>query len=174
MKSQTIVSAAAAATATLTATPALAAEMNITINIPRIETAEYHSPYIAVWIEQPDQTAVATVAVWYAVDRRFNGGLNWVADMRTWWRKTGRTLTLPADGISGATRPPGAHTLTLAANNPALRALAPGQYTIAVEAAREGGGHEVVRVPFEWNGQAQAATAQGQTELGQVRVAITP
>lgn len=172
MKSSTTLAAVAAAT--VCATPAVASELSVTINIPRIETAEYHSPYVAIWIEQPDQSAVATVAVWYDVDRRFNGGATWVPDVRTWWRKTGRTLTLPADGVSGATRPPGVHTITLGASNVALRQLAPGQYTIAVEAAREGGGHEVVRVPFQWNGAAQTASAQGESELGQVRLAVTP
>ncbi len=165
---------AAVLAATGAATPAFAGDLNVTVSIPRIESAEYHAPYVAVWIEQPDETAVATIAVWYAVDRRLNSGLAWVPDVRTWWRKIGRTMTLPADGVSGATRAPGTHTITLQATNASLRTLAPGQYVIAVEATREGGGREVVRVPFQWNGQAQTASAQGTSELGQVRVAITP
>lgn len=164
--------AAAAALAAAAASPALAGDMSITIEIPRLQSAEYHSPYVAVWLEQPDESAVATLAVWYAVDRPHNEGLNWIQGMRTWWRKTGRTLTLPADGVSGATRAPGRHTISLPATHPALRNLPAGQYNIAVEALREGGGREVVRVPIQWNGQAITATAHGATELGAVSVSV--
>lgn len=173
MTNKTLAVAAALAVSGAAA-PAFAADLNVTVNIPRIESAEYHAPYVAVWIENPDETAVATIAVWYAVDRRLNSGLAWVPDVRTWWRKIGRTLTLPADGVSGATRAPGTHNITIPSSNAALRGLTPGQYVIAVEAAREGGGREVVRVPFQWNGQSQTASAQGASELGQVRVAVTP
>ena len=37
-------------------------------------------------------------------------GTKWLADLRAWWRKGGRSMTLPADGVSGATRAPGQYT----------------------------------------------------------------
>ncbi|MGE0741788.1 MAG: DUF2271 domain-containing protein [Hyphomonadaceae bacterium] len=166
------VATAAAATA-LSASPALADNLDITVEIPRLQSAEYHSPYVAVWIEQPDQTAVATIAVWYDVDLRNNEGLTWLTEMRTWWRKIGRTMTLPADGVSGATRAPGRHTIRLAETSAALRQLPAGQYNVVVEAARELGGREVVRVPIQWNGRTATTTGQGATELGAISVAIT-
>ena len=157
----------------LTAGSAFAADLRIDIEIPRVQAAEYHLPYVAVWLETPDQSAVGTLQVWYDVAKRNNEGQNWLAEMRTWWRKTGRTLTLPADGVSGATRAPGRHTLTFRADNSVLRNLPAGQYTIAVESAREAGGREVVRVPFQWGGGATAASGQGATELGAISVAVT-
>ncbi|HRK65151.1 MAG TPA: DUF2271 domain-containing protein, partial [Terricaulis sp.] len=42
-----------------------------------------------------------------------------------------------------------------------------------VEAARELGGREVVRVPFRWGGGAVTASGQGATELGAVNLTIT-
>jgi hypothetical protein len=157
----------------LTAGTAFAADVRVDIEIPRQQSAEYHAPYLAVWIERPDQTAVGTLTVWYDVAKRNNEGQNWLAEMRTWWRKTGRNLTLPADGVSGATRAPGRHTVTFAANNAALRELPAGQYNIAVEAARELGGREVVRVPFRWGGAANEASGQGASELGAINVTVT-
>ncbi|OYX80569.1 MAG: hypothetical protein B7Y85_05020, partial [Brevundimonas sp. 32-68-21] len=47
------------------AAPALAADLSVTVDVPRLNTASYHRPYVAVWIERPDQTAVQTLAVWY-------------------------------------------------------------------------------------------------------------
>lgn len=160
-----------AAAAAAFSSSAVAQDLSVSVEVPRLGAAEYHAPYVAIWIERPDQTAMNTLAVWYDVAARNNEGLTWLADMRTWWRRIGRTMTLPADGVSGATRAPGRHTLRASAQT--LRGLAPGEYTLVVEAARELGGREVVRVPFNWNGQAQTASARGATELGEVTVAIT-
>lgn len=154
-----------------TAAPALAADLSVSVDIPRLNTASYHRPYVAVWIERPDQTAVRTLAVWYQQTRNSEGdGKDWLKDMRTWWRKGGRAMTLPADGVSGATRAPGTQTIRVPGAR--LNGLQPGQYNIVVEAARELGGREVVRVPFRW-GAANSGQASGSTELGAVRVNVT-
>ena len=154
--------------------PVLAADLSITIEIPRVNTAAYHRPYVAIWIEQPDQTAVRTLAVWYQVAAGRGGegeGKDWLKDLRTWWRKGGRALTLPADGLSGATRAPGTQTLRIPGAR--LNSLPAGQYNVVVEAAREQGGRELVRVPFRWGGPAARTTAAGSSELGAVAVAVT-
>ena len=53
-----------------------------------------------------------------------------------------------------------------------LKELKPGQYTLVVEAAREAGGYEAVRVPFTWGKPGKAASAKGSSELGLVTVAV--
>ena len=56
-----------------------------------------------------------------------------------------------------------------------LGTLAPGDYTLVVEAAREVGGREVVRVPFTWPATtAQHLSAQGSSELGTINFDINP
>jgi hypothetical protein len=153
------------------AAPAAGADLSVSVELPRLNTASYHRPYVAVWIERPDQSAVRTLAVWYQQTRNNEGdGKDWLKDLRTWWRKGGRAMTLPADGVSGATRAPGRQSITVPGAR--LNGLQPGQYNIVVEAARELGGREVVRVPFRW-GAANAGTASGSTELGAVRVNVT-
>ncbi|MDZ4363785.1 DUF2271 domain-containing protein [Brevundimonas sp.] len=89
--------------------------------------------------------------------------------MRTWWRRGGRAMTMPADGISGATRLPGRHTVTIPAAR--LRNMPAGDYVVVVEAAREQGGREDVRVPFRWGGP-NTASATGAHELGAIRVTV--
>ena len=112
-----------------TAAPALAADLSVSVDIPRLNTASYHRPYVAVWIERPDQTAVRTLAVWYQQTRNSEGdGKDWLKDMRTWWRKGGRAMSLPADGVSGATRAPGTQTIRVPGAR--LNGLQPGQYNI--------------------------------------------
>ena len=153
------------------AAPALANNLTVSVDVPRLNTASYHRPYVAVWIENPDQTTNQTLAVWYQQTRNAEGdGKDWLKDMRTWWRKGGRAMQLPADGVSGPTKAPGRHTVTVPAAR--LRNLPAGNYTIVVEAARELGGRELVRVPFRWGG-ANTANATGTSELGAIRVAVT-
>jgi hypothetical protein len=50
--------------------------------------------------------------------------------------------------------------------------LSPGNYTLIVEAAREVGGREVVRLPFAWNGNSATAAGKGSTELGGVSLTL--
>ena len=54
------------------------------------------------------------------------------------------------DGLTGATRPVGQHLLKFDAAAAPLAKLAPGNYALVVEAVREVGGREAVRIPFEW------------------------
>ena len=152
--------------------PALAADLNVTVEVPRLTVAEYHKPYVAIWVEAPDASAAATLAVWYEADSKEDHGTKWLKDMRQWWRKAGRTMTFPADGISGATRAPGPQKVVFSGAKGPLSKLAPGQYTLVVEAAREVGGHEAVRVPFTWGKPGNPATAKGTAELGAVTVAV--
>ena len=96
--------------------------------------------------------------------------------MRQWWRKSGRTLKVPVDGVTGPTRPVGKHALKFTDKQPQLAQLAPGQYTLVVEAAREVGGRELLKIPFTWpaKGAAQNGKAQGSTELGAVTLSVKP
>jgi hypothetical protein len=141
------------------AAPATAA--SVTVTIPRQNVAEYHRPYVAIWLEPVGGGAARTVALWYETKKTGKeAGTKYLADLRAWWRKGGRSMALPADGISGATRAPGQYTVPLPAN------IKPGQYVLTVEAARETGGRELVTLPLTVpNPNARTA---GKTELGAV------
>lgn len=158
------------------ATPLVAAELNLTVQIPEQKVAEYHRPYAAIWIERADHSVAAQLAVWYAQkDSKEGAGSKWLPDLRQWWRRGGRELSLPVDGVSGATRPAGQYQWTFVDGQAPLGALAAGDYTLVIEAAREVGGREVVRVPFGWPVTAtQHLTAQGSSEIGAIRLDINP
>jgi hypothetical protein len=154
---------------------AVAAEMNVKVEIPRLNVAEYHKPYVAMWIERADQSAVSTLSVWYDVKLKNAEGTKWLKDMRQWWRKAGRDMQMPADGISGATRAPGEHAVTFTDGKAPLGKLPAGDYQLVIEAAREVGGRELLRVPFAWPPTAaRTAQATGEHELGAVSVSVKP
>lgn len=152
----------------LLALPAMSAELNVNLQIPQLKVAEYHRPYVAVWVEGADQKALANLSVWYQQKATSEGaGTKWLPDLRQWWRRSGRTLKVPVDGVTGPTRPVGTHALRFDETHPELRKLPAGDYTLVVEAAREVGGRELVKIPFKWKG-ASSGRAQGKTELGLV------
>ncbi|MDO6416275.1 DUF2271 domain-containing protein [Sphingomonas sp. BIUV-7] len=136
----------------------------VSVTLPRLAIAEYHKPYVAGWVEPAGGGTVRSLFAWYDIKKGgAEPGHKWLADLRSWWRKSGRSLKLPVDGVSGATKGPGTYTISLPND------LAPGAYVLNVEAAREGGGRELVSVPITVpNGSGKAS---GKTELGAVTVA---
>lgn len=161
--------------AVLIATPATAAEIGVSVEIPRLQVAEYHRPYVAIWIERPDRSVAADLAVWYDTKLKNDEGEEWLKDLRQWWRRSGRNLDMPIDGVSGATRPVGRHRLSFREGSVPLGSLAPGDYRLVVEAAREVGGREVLEIPFSWPPREPGRLgAKGSHELGEVSVELVP
>lgn len=153
--------------------PLKAAELRLEVQIPQLNVAEYHRPYVAIWVEDGSQTTRANLAVWYQQRATSEGaGTKWLPDLRQWWRRSGRNQTMPLNGVSGPTRPAGNHQLVFSDRHPELARLPAGDYVLVVEAAREVGGRELLRIPFKWRA-ASSGSAQGSSELGRVRLTST-
>lgn len=161
----------------LTVTSAIAADLTISVEVPSLNVAEYHKPYVALWIEN-EKGESTNLAVWYQLEERgqvSDKGEEWLKDMRQWWRRIGRDLEMPVDGISGATRAPGKHSIVFTEGKAPLGKLKSGNYVLIVEAAREVGGRELVKVPFSWPVKSVAnESASGSTELGAITLTVTP
>lgn len=168
-----ILSGGAALGAAGAALPAGAQTLNVSVTIPRLSVAEYHRPYVAIWLEKEGSTP-RTLSVWYDVDKAKGEGTKWLRDVRQWWRASGRSMSFPADGISGATRAPGEQKVAFTAVKGPLGPLSPGNYTLVVEAAREVGGRELLRLPFSWPAKAGTVVrAKGNSELGAISLGFS-
>jgi hypothetical protein len=153
---------------------AVAGELSLAVEVPKMNVAEYHRPYVAAWVEREDQSVATNLSVWYETGNR-KEGTKFLAELRQWWRRSGRNQTFPIDGVTGPTKPTGTHQLRFNSTQAPLVSLAAGKYQLVVEAARENGGREVVRIPFEWPAKgAQSLQAQGERELGTVALNLTP
>src|SRR6186713_3269047 len=162
----------AAALLATTAGAAGAADLTLNVELPNLPVAEYHRPYVAIWVEDDSQAIAANLALWYQVR---GDHTKWLPDLRQWWRRGGRDLKVPVDGLTGATRPVGQHLLKFDAAQAPLAGLKPGQYAVVVEAVREVGGREAVRIPFEWPIKAaKQGSAKGSKELGAVALTLNP
>lgn len=145
--------------------PLHAEQSQIQIQIPQIETSQYHRPYVAVWIEDDQQRAVKLVAVWRQKP-------DWLKDLRRFWRKIGRSDSALVDAMSGATQKPGDYNLQWDGKNDQGEHLAPGSYTLFVEAAREQGGRTLTKHSFDLPANGSVITMSAEGELGPVSATI--
>ena len=147
---------------------ALADTFSVDVEVPRKRVAEYHAPYVAFWVENADRSTLEPLGLWYDDQEK------WLKDIRQWWRRTGRGQQKPYDGLTGATRSPGKHSVDFSELQ-RLQELPKGNYQLVVEASREVGGREVVRLPFQWPAsRPQQHQANGSSELGTVTLTLTP
>lgn len=153
---------------------AAAAELAVQLEIPRLNVAEYHRPYVAVWLEGERKDA-HNLAVWYDLKMKDGEGSKWLKDLRQWWRRSGRELSFPVDGMTSATRAPGRHRLDFSGADAALSRLPAGNYQLVIEIVREVGGREVLTQPLVWPPKEAARfQLQGREELGAVVVDVKP
>ena len=140
----------------------------VEVEVPRQRVAEYHAPYVAFWAENADRSTIVPLGLWYDDQEK------WLKDIRQWWRRTGRSQQKPYDGLTGATRSPGKHPMDFS-DLQSLQNLAAGDYQLVVEASREVGGREVVRLPFQWPAKNhQQRQVDGTSELGTVTLSVKP
>ncbi|GAA6185750.1 DUF2271 domain-containing protein [Aliiglaciecola sp. NS0011-25] len=144
-------------------------KLALEVDIPQLNVAEYHSPYVAVWLENKARKSTQ-IAVWYDVKMADNEGQEWLKDMRQWWRRGGRSLNLPYDGLTSATRGPGSHQISIDLDKDELKGLEPGDYKLRIEAAREVGGRELIEIPLTLplDTSTLPIYKSGKSELGNI------
>ena len=145
----------------------------IDVELPQMNVAEYHKPYVAIWLEDRNRNATQ-IALWYDVDMEDDEGKKWLKDIRQWWRRVGRKAEQPFDGLTSATKSEGKHSLEIDMNSEQLQALPIGEYQLLIEASREVGGKEVINIPLVLPLQSNEypLQAHGSSELGAVQVSL--
>ncbi|MBU2870921.1 DUF2271 domain-containing protein [Colwellia sp. E2M01] len=147
--------------------------LSVEVELPRLDVAEYHKPYVALWLEDSNRKATQ-IALWYDLDMKEDEGKKWLKDIRQWWRRIGRKAEQPFDGLTSATKGPGKHVIAIDLSAKHLQGLPAGEYKLRIEASREVGGKEVVNIPLVLpvNASDYPLQAQGSSELGAVEVKL--
>lgn len=154
---------AAPAAATIPATSELV--VNFTYASAEAGQRRFRNPYVAVWIEDTDGALVDTLGVWYELGGR---GQRWLDHLRLWFDA--------ADGDivnSGATRPAGDYSLVWDGTDGDGRLVAPGDYVLVVEAAREDGPYSVTSTPIALGTEDFAVTLADDGELTQLSATMS-
>jgi FAD:protein FMN transferase len=137
-------------------------ELNITLEVARIDQMGARRPYVAVWIEDAKKYPVRMIALWYRKPR-------YLDEMRAWYRaerirSTTENSQLPAS-VTGATRSAGAYILRWDGKDNLGRFVSAGRYTVSIEAAREHGTYQLVRREMDFNGAPQQVHLPGNAEI---------
>jgi len=142
-----------------------AEEHKIQLEIPKLVTAKYQRPFVAVWVEQKGQRqAVKTISVWFD-DKK------WLKDIRRWWRKAGR-YGQAVDGVTGASRAPGTHAVHWDGTDNQGKTLPAGEYTIYLEAVREHGDRTLLKQKVTLGAGVKTYQLDAGAELGPVSISI--
>jgi thiamine biosynthesis lipoprotein ApbE len=136
-------------------------ELDINLELARIDDFRYRRPYVAVWVEGQDHLPVRTIAVWFGKPR-------YLSDLRSWYHTA--QLRGNEDDIlrtvSSPTRSPGRYTLKWDGKDDQGKFVKSGEYTIFIEVAREHGTYQIIRQPMDFSGQPQQVTLPAGTEIG--------
>ena len=140
-------------------------ELNIGLELPRIDVSGYRRPFVAAWIEDADHYPVRTLALWFDKSR-------WLSDLKQWFRDDQmRNLAEGTDlsrTVSSATRPPGHYNIVWDGKDNLGNPVKAGKYTVVVEAAREHGSYSVASRELDFNGKPQQAAVPASAELGAI------
>ncbi|MCB9886386.1 MAG: DUF2271 domain-containing protein [Planctomycetes bacterium] len=123
-------------------------------------------PYVAVWIEDATGTPARTLCLW--IENR-----RWLRDLRRWSRQNGDQPDL-IDVVSQATRKAGKYTLTWDGTDDSGRRLAPGTYTLYIEAAREHGTYQLAKTTLELRTERLDVALDDNAEVGGMHVTFGP
>ncbi len=144
-------------------------ELVLKVEVPRMDNPRYRRPYVAVWVEDKDKYPVRTIALWFQKPR-------WLNELKSWYRDDQiRNLSEGTDisanpQVSSATRAPGTYTLRWDGKDNEGKLVKAGKYTVVVEAAREHGGHSLVRQEIDFNGTPAQFSLPANQELGMVQL----
>jgi len=140
----------------------------IKINLVLAEqSGEYHSPYVAAWLENDKNQAVRNLVLWRTKAK-------WLKDIRRWWRKIGRKDQQLVDGITSATRGVGSYPLTFKALDDNGNILPQGNYTLFIEVVREKGGRAIVKQAITLSNSPVHHTIKATPETGEIHITFTP
>lgn len=137
----------------------VAKEVSVAFELPHVDTADYHNPYVAIWTESGD--GPQTLLLWHLHEEEED---KWLVDIRRWWRKLGRYGETP-DGVTGATHGPGTYrkTFDIAIDGP---------FTLLIEVVREDGGRSLLRQAMDFADGPTAFTLPADKEVGELTITV--
>jgi FAD:protein FMN transferase len=123
-------------------------------------------PFVAIWVDDSNKKTVRTVALWFNKAR-------WLPDLKEWFHKNTDTYqngTKDVFSISSATRPAGTYTVKWDGKNDDGEYVAPGNYTVYIEVAREHGTYQIMKQDIICKGKAQKFNLGSNPEVSAASV----
>lgn len=152
------------------AEPAFEMLVRVEINKPA-GANPYRRPYLAVWLEDEKGFPVRTISLLVS----FGGpGPKWINDLKRWYKSDKERLKIDKTDrlytVSKSTRPPGRFEMVWDGKDDQGKVLPDGAYTLYIEAAREHGTYQLIRVPVTFEGKPFTADPEGNVEVKSAHV----
>ncbi len=125
----------------------------------------FNNPYVAVWVEDADGALVDTLGLWYQTSGR---GQRWLDHLRQWFDASDGEVV-----NSGATRPAGEYALAWDGTDASDQLVAPGDYVLVIEAAREDGPYSVTSTPITLGADGFVVALADDGELTQLSATMS-
>ncbi len=138
-------------------------QVTVKVELPKIDgAAKYRRPYVAVWVEDADGTAIRTLSVW-------GKSPQYVRTLNVWWN-IGKQNEDLVKAVTRATRGPGKYNLVWDGKDDQGAPVGQGKYTIYVEVHREFG--KLVRQSghIECKKEGSIAKLEKNDETGETEV----
>lgn len=136
------------------------------IDRPNTGRRRYQRPYLAVWVDDKDGHPVRTLILWVTATKH---GSRWFPDLRRWYRADQeRRRTDETDLVATIARPtrePGKYDVIWDGKDDNGRAVARGEYTLCIEAAREHGTYQIIRQAIRLEDKPFARDLKGNVEI---------
>jgi len=141
-------------------------ELEISLEVVRIDNPRARRPYVAVWVEDADHFPVRTIALWTEKPR-------YIPELRQWYKDDQIRASKENSEelwrtVSSATRPPGQYTAKWDGKDNQGKLVKAGTYTICIEAVREHGTYQIEQHELQVNNQPQQFAFPAGRELGAV------
>jgi thiamine biosynthesis lipoprotein ApbE len=149
--------------------------VNFEINQPEGAGRRYRRPYVAVWVEDETGMPVRTLTLWVSLGGA--GPEKWLPDLKRWYRGDQARIELPGEKndmvftIARPTRPPGKYKVVWDGTDNHGKPLGGGAYTIFIEAAREHGTYQSMRLPVVLTDRPFERELKGNVELRSASIA---
>lgn len=146
-------------------------ELAVDFEIAQPDGGRYHRPYVAVWIEDESGHPVRTLSAWVNTSGR---GPRYIRELRRWFSAANDERDAGGPDLvatmSGATRLPGAYTVTWNGRDDRGNVVPQGTYRVLIEAAREHGTYQLMQQDLMLSSKPVSASLEGNTEIGRARV----
>ena len=134
-----------------------AKQLVVDFELPSFSTADYHKPYVAIWMESKDHKE--TFLLWHLTKRKED---KWLVDIRRWWRKLGR-YDQTSDAVTGATKGPGKYSKTFTIKEAE-------KFTLVFEVVREDGGRSLIKQKIDFTDAKESYRIKADKEISNILI----
>ncbi len=138
-------------------------KMRVKYSVPEIDISDYEYPYIVAWVTDAENKPVKHLLM-------LGDSPRWIEENYVHWRRVGRKQPAVIDHVARPTKPPGVYDIEWDGVDDHGRPVEQGEYILHIEASREHGGHQYVKLPVNLSNTADVWTVDPGSELGKISI----